>query len=171
MNSDKIEIEFGTAIHAECLHAIFNTKSMRKHSPIVDVSVSDLKERLALSGQSFSEKAPFYRLFFKINGDVVGTLIVKTIDWENTTAEIGFGLLEEHQGRGLGKKMVSYMIDKIFQESNFTILWGTVSKTNIACQNILEDLGFSLDPSKRISYMIGGQKVPQIVYTLTRNAT
>lgn len=154
--------------HAALLHAIFTGANTRKYSPVGTTTPAELARRLAQGGERFSERAPFYRFFGEVDGLLFGTYIAKRIDWERREAEIGFSLLDEWQGRGLGTALVYKCTAKVFAESELNSLWATVSVTNEASRRLMRRLGFEESGLHGTDFLIGGKPVPQMVYRMDR---
>lgn len=155
-----------TSAHAQLLHDIFTGINTRKYSPVAMTTVASLARRLAQSGQDFSEKAPFYRIFGQTSGGLFGSVVFKNIDWEEREAEIGFSLLDAYQGRGLGSALVYKCMAKLFLESPIQRLWATVSVGNEACRRLMRSLQFDECGFYREEFLINGELVPQILYRI-----
>jgi len=164
-----IELVFGTPAHAEILYRIFHGEQMRKHSPVSDLSVEQLRERLSRSGPSFHERAEFYRLFAAVGGEIFGTFVLKNIDWNAKSGEIGFGLLEGRQGRGLATGMARKCMQEIFSRTDLYSLWATTSYDNIAAQRVLVKSGFLCQGDYPEAFIINSISVPQYHYTVNKD--
>ena len=104
--AESIRLVKASAEHAQLLFEILGGVNTRKYSPVSKVSLEELADRLEKSGRSFSEQSQFYRFFGEYKAALFGTFIVKNIQWLNKEAEIGFSLLDEWQGQGLGSALV-----------------------------------------------------------------
>jgi Acetyltransferases, including N-acetylases of ribosomal proteins len=155
--------------HAPLLYAMFTGKNTRRYSPVAGTSIEALAERLALSGKKFTEEAPFYRFFGKIDHSVFGTFVLKNIDWNEREAEIGFCLLDEWQGRGFGSALVLKCVNKVFAEADINRLWATVSEPNKACRKLMQRIGFVDNGFYMESFIVNGKPTPQILYTLDKD--
>lgn len=163
----RIDLVSARPEHAALLHAILTGPNTRKYSPVGRTTVPELARRLALGGTLFSERAPFYRFFGGIDGALFGTCIVKNIDWEKREAEIGFSLLDEWQGRGLGSALVHKCTALVFAESVIDSLWATASVTNEASRRLMRRVGFEECGLYERDFLIGGKPVAQMVYRIS----
>ena len=154
--------------HAQLLYDIFMGAGTRKYSPVGKTSVPELAERLAQGGEAFSGRAAFYRLFGEFDSVLFGTFIMKNIDWEGGEAEIGFSLLDQWQGQGLGAALVYKSVAKVFAESTMESVWATVSVTNAACIGLMRSLGFSHCDFYQRAFFINGASIPQLLYRMNR---
>lgn len=164
----RIRLVRATASHAALLHAIFTGTVMRKYSPVSPASVDELARRLAQSGKSFSERALFHRFFGKVDGEYFGTFIMKNIDWDNAECEIGFSLLDEFQGRGLGSALVYKCIAKLFREAPIDRVWATVGVANAASNSLMRRLGLRECGFHSEVFLIQGKPVRHLLYQLDR---
>ncbi len=163
-----IQIVNGKAEHARLLHTIFAGVNTRKYSPVSGSSLTALAQHLESSGTAFVGRAPHYRVFGQSDAKLFGTFILKNIDWKAKTGEIGFSLLDECQGQGLGPALVYACVQKIFADSILNELWATVSENNYACQKLMDRVGLRSCGQYREAFRIQGKMVPQLVYRLSR---
>ena len=164
----RIRLVNARADHARLLHAIFNGSATQKYSPVAKATVAQLARRLEQAGKSFSEKALFYRVFGKIDDVLFGTFIMKNIDWDNGECEIGFSLLDDCQGRGLGTALVYKCLAELFDKAPIDRVWATVSVTNQACNKLMRRLGLKHSGFHSEVFCIQGTPVRQFLYQLDR---
>ena len=164
----RIRLINATPEHAQLLFEIFSGVNTRAYSPVSMASVDELAARLEKSGSSFSEQSLFYRFFGEYNGAFFGTFIVKNIEWRDKKAEIGFCLLDEWQGQGLGSALVYNCVSKIFNESAIEWIWATVSVTNQSCQRLMQSLGFKNSGLYKDPFLINGELVSQTLFQMNR---
>lgn len=166
--AEHIRLVSATIEHAQLLFDIFTGTNTQKYSPVAKTSVPELSERLKQAGRTFSEQAPFYRFFGEYNATLFGTFTVKNIQWENGEAEIGFSLLDQWQGQGLGSALVYKCVTKVFAESYIQQIWATVSNTNEPCQRLMRSLQFENCGFYKETFMVNGELTPQILYRMNR---
>ena len=167
-NAERITLVHAASEHAQLLYDIFTGTNTQKYSPVGETTVNDVARCLGRSGKSFAEKAPFYRVFGKADNVLFGTCILKTIDWDAGEAEIGFSLLQEWQGKGLGTALVYKYVTRVFEGPEIGLLWGTVSETNQTCKRLMRRLGF-VDCGFYIdAFPIQGRLVRQVLFVLSR---
>lgn len=163
----KIILTFATPEHASIVHQIFSGKNMQKYSPVESVSESELRKRLKGIPPTFNKSVLFYRLMASIEGNIFGTFILKSWDKSLNSAEIGYGLLDPFQNKGLGILMVEKCLDLVFRETELQKIWASVHIDNIASIKILKKLNFTKMNEKDWSK---NNKFPLILYSLDRSA-
>ncbi len=154
--------------HAELLYAMFTGENTRRYSPVTKTSVERLAKHLGKSGKDFSEKAPYYRFFGRREDDFFGTCIFKNIDWQNNEAEIGFCLLDQWHGQGLGPALVLKCINKVFAETEIGNLWATVAENNTVCRKMLYRLGFKEHGYYPKTFLVNNIPTSQMLYRIAR---
>jgi ribosomal-protein-alanine N-acetyltransferase len=82
--------------------------------------------------------------------------------------EIGYGLAESHQGKGIATAAVRLLVEKIFRKTNLRRLLAYVHEENIASCRVLEKLGFQEEGVLREHYVINGTAVNEILYGLLK---
>ena len=166
--AERITLVKAVPEHAELLCRIFSGVNAQKYNPITEISVEELARSLEQSGSAFSERALFYRLFGAVDDVLFGTFIIKNIAWRKKTGEIGFSLLDEWQGRGLGSALVYKCVLNIFRQTELDSIWATVSQANEASKKIMQRLGFADCGFYKEKFLIKAKPVAQVVYKLNR---
>ncbi|MCR4719897.1 MAG: GNAT family N-acetyltransferase, partial [Firmicutes bacterium] len=75
------------------------------------------------------------------NGTHIGELCFKGLD-ENGVAEIGYGILEEHQCQGYATEAVKAVLTWAFQNPKVTAVEAETDAENMASKRVLEKCGF-----------------------------
>ena len=75
------------------------------------------------------------------DGTHIGDLCFKGITEEGNT-EIGYGIEEDHQGRGYATEAVSALVDWAFEQPGVTCVTAETEESNIASHNVLKKAGF-----------------------------
>ncbi|MDO4813204.1 MAG: GNAT family N-acetyltransferase [Eubacteriales bacterium] len=75
------------------------------------------------------------------DGTHVGELCFKGLS-EDGTAEIGYGIAEDHQGCGYATEAVSALVDWAFKQPHATCVTAETEESNIASQRVLQKSGF-----------------------------
>ena len=144
---------------------------MIAYNPVLNSPVEQLRERVSqeLTDLSKIYDGNLFRWVVKYNGIWVGTVALTNINSMMKYAEIGYGIAEDYQGKGLGKLAVQAMIDKIFEETDLRRLMAHVYEGNTASCKLLERLGFKKEGVLRQHYIINGEPVNECVYGLLRS--
>ena len=77
----------------------------------------------------------------KKDGTHVGELCFKGIT-EEGTAEIGYGIAEDHQGCGYAAEAVSALVDWALKQPGVTCVTAETEESNIISQRVLQKSGF-----------------------------
>ena len=75
------------------------------------------------------------------NGTHIGELCFKGLD-SNGVAEIGYGILEEHQCHGFATEAVKEVLTWAFQNPKVTAIEAETDAENISSKRVLEKCGF-----------------------------
>ena len=75
------------------------------------------------------------------DGTHIGELCFKGIS-EEGAAEIGYGVAEEHQGRGYAAEAVSALVDWAFEQPEIMCVTAETEASNIASRKVLTRAGF-----------------------------
>jgi ribosomal-protein-serine acetyltransferase len=100
------------------------------------------------------------------NGELVGSIGLLFIDWENKKTEIGYWLGTEYEGRGFATRSCQALIDQIFNEMQLNRIEINVKVGNKRSKLIPKRLGFQLDGVLRQSELFDGQFHDVEVYSL-----
>ena len=76
------------------------------------------------------------------DGTHIGDLCFKGLNPDGS-AEIGYGILDEHQGKGYATEAVKAAVFWAFQQPNVTAVEAEAEAGNIASQRVLEKCGFA----------------------------
>lgn len=73
----------------------------------------------------------------------IGYVVLKGINWEIGSAEIGIAILDEiYRNKGYGTLAITQLIDHTFHELDFQLIGAAVLVSNIASVNLFQKLGF-----------------------------
>lgn len=171
IEKSEITWQFATEHHGKLIWDIFNGVNMIKYSPVFDIPVEGRAEQLKKNAKSFTENADFYRLIYSYKNKNVGTVVLKNISIEfgSKIGEIGFGLLDEWQNKGLGPIIINNFINQVFKYTDIDCLWATISFINKNAKKCLENIGFSFFGNYHKPYLIQGEYTEQHVYKKYRN--
>ena len=90
-------------------------------------------------------------------------------DWQiSQEAEVGFMVMPEFQGQGIGKESLMAVLEFAFDECRFSKVNATVTKGNDASCQLLEKVGFQLEKVIPENYQINGNMYDDIIYGLER---
>ena len=119
----------------------------------------------ALDTRSFLETIeplPFKILF---RGDFVGLVGLSKIDTLNMTAEIGYWLDQESEGKGIMTQSVKALVEHAFQDLHLHRLEINCAVSNHRSFAIPERLGFEKEGLKRESIFVQGLYLDAFLYS------
>ncbi|MGQ0538968.1 MAG: GNAT family N-acetyltransferase, partial [Gemmatimonadaceae bacterium] len=116
--------------------------------------------------------SPPRHLAIAIDGQVVGGVGCDLKDdiWRYS-AELGYWLGREYQGRGIMSHAVAAMVDYAFATFDINRLWAGAFYRNAASRRILEKCGFTLEGRLEQSAFKDGVFVDELIYAIVRPRT
>ena len=119
---------------------------LRKTLPWLD-EVNSLDEQISYISHCISDyelhKGIMYSILF--DGDIIGTMGLNSIDYENRSCAVGYGVSEECAGKGIATRCCSRLIDHCFDDLNLHRFVLEASVENIASCRVAEKLGLRLE--------------------------
>jgi len=145
-------------------------RSSKTHNPLAPASRDAIDERLASEGTELADLTLYetYRWFITLNGRPVGNISLKEINFMMDFAEIGYGIDEGFQGRGLATMAVRFVCDKVFKETRLRKLLAYVHDKNLASCRVLEKCGFVREGCLREHYIINGKPENEILFAILK---
>lgn len=142
-----------------------------RHNPLQNMTGEEIARTLEKEGSELPDLRKFqsYRWFVKRENELVGTLSLKNISHSMGYAEIGYGIAESHQGKGMATAGVSLLIEKVFRETPLRKLIAFVHVENRASCRVLTKLGFQQEGLLREHYVIQGRPVDEALFGLLRH--
>jgi ribosomal-protein-serine acetyltransferase len=101
-----------------------------------------------------------------VDGRIAGVVGLPSINRHNDSAEIGYWLDHEHQGRGLMSEAVQAIVTLAFEHLGLHRLEIRADVVNEPSRAIAERLGFSLEGTMRGAYRVGDRYVDDALYAL-----
>lgn len=123
----------------------------------------DVSERTKKDLYEFAEqKGMHFLILYK--GSIVGTISLKYFDWSIKSAEIGYWLAEEFQGKGIMTKAVKAVLGYGFQQLQLNKIEIWAAEKNTKSRSIPERLGFIQEGVRRDDEIINGKYVTMVIY-------
>jgi ribosomal-protein-serine acetyltransferase len=104
-----------------------------------------------------------------LRGRIVGAVGTVLLDRVNETAEIGYFVMGEHEGRGLMTRAVGAYIDHLFEAEGMNRVSVRIMTENRRSRALVERLGFTLEGVHRQEYKLRGDHKDMTVYSLLRS--
>lgn len=142
-----------------------------KYNPVVQRTIEDLRERMALLSSDLSDlnAAKEFQFFIQWDDDLVGTVSLNGVNHTMTYGEIGYLVGEDFQGKGIGTEAVRLFVDKVFAETKLRRLVAHVAEENTSSCRLLERVGFKKEGLLREHYLINNYPHNEVVYGLLRS--
>jgi ribosomal-protein-alanine N-acetyltransferase len=99
---------------------------------------------------------------------VVGSVSLKNISHMMSYGEIGYGIAEAHQSKGIATAALRLFIQKAFSESSLRKLLAYVHDKNLASCRVLQKLGFKQEGFLREHYIINGVAENELLFGLLK---
>jgi len=159
-----------TPEHLPLWHAWRAQPTARRKMPQGNDSLETLAKRLAAASTDLSDHAHTdFRWGVELDGQLIGTVMVRDVSWANGVAEIGYMLSEEVHGQGYGTRAVRMLVDLVFSSTPLVRLYAKTAGINVPSQRVLERIGFLREGVLRGHYVIQGERVDQVLYGLMRS--
>jgi [ribosomal protein S5]-alanine N-acetyltransferase len=141
-----------------------------RHNPLGAMTKEDIAKMLESEGSDLSELTKYetYRWFVECDGATVGSVGLKNISHTMGYAEIGYGIGEAHQGRGIATLAVGLLVQMCFRESPLRKLLAYVHDKNLASCKVLQKLGFRQEGLLREHYLINGVPENELLFGLLK---
>ena len=98
------------------------------------------------------------------NGDFVGFIDVKNIDWNIPKGELGCYTDENYAGKGITSKAFSLFVDYCFAEFGFAKLFLRTHESNLAAQKLAESADFQIEGKIRKDYKTTKGEIVDLIY-------
>ncbi len=147
----------------EILSESFPQSSCLESSEQVDSYIAD-RAHWATDGTAF-----YYGVRFKNNGQMIGQLQVKRINWESRSAELGYFVDAEYRRRGIASQMIKLVTAELFEIHGFRRLTLRSVLKNEASIKLAEKLGFKREGVLREEFITGkGEIADSVLFSMLR---
>ena len=119
---------------------------LRKTLPWLD-EVNSLDEQISYISHCISDYELYKGIMYSVSsdGDIIGTIGLNSIDYENRACGVGYWVSEEFAGKGIATRCCSRLIDHCFNDLNLHRFVLESSVENIASCRVAEKLGLRLE--------------------------
>jgi ribosomal-protein-alanine N-acetyltransferase len=130
-------------------HEIFTLRSDKRVNEFLDRSkansIEDAVNFIHKINESISNnEALYWGIAMKEDLHLIGTICLWNISKENLTAEIGYELLPDHQGKGIMQEAVAKVIEYGFEILKLNAIDAELAPGNTKSVKLLERTGFIL---------------------------
>ncbi len=160
-----------TPADASALHAWRAESSVRRHQPLQNASVSDLRSDLARQrpGDLYRSRGDRYQWIVVADGRPVGWVTLAVTSWEQGIAEVGYALTSGAQGRGVMTQALSLLLADLFGQTAIERLEARCSVDNEASRRVLEKVGFTCEGLLRGYFSLDGRRVDNHLFAVLRS--
>ncbi len=98
------------------------------------------------------------------SGEGLGFTGLRISDRDTGEAEVGYLLLPQHQGKGLGAESLRAVMDHARDTLGIKHLIATVTDGNVASCKVLEKNGFALKQRNERAFQLGGRDFDDLIF-------
>lgn len=105
----------------------------------------------------------------KLDGPLIGTANLVSIDWKNGSAFEGLMLAPDHQGHGYGTEIVSALMNYAFDELRLVRLDTEIIEYNAASLALHKKCGWHVEGRKSMGYFRKARYWDKVILGVTRS--
>jgi ribosomal-protein-serine acetyltransferase len=98
------------------------------------------------------------------NGEFVGFIDIKNIDWNIPKGELGCYTDQDYARKGITSKAFSLFVDYCFEHYGFNKLFLRTHETNFAAQKLADKAGFQIEGKIRKDYKTTKGELVDLIY-------
>lgn len=134
-----------------------------------EISIKEEKEWIKKVLKEYKrKKKEQLHLAVVVNGEIVGGIGAKEIDYKNQKAEIGYWFGEEYWGKGYATEAIKKFSKILIKEYKLVRIEAFPYSRNIASQRVLEKAGFKLEGERKKAVKKFGKFMDDKIYSLVR---
>jgi ribosomal-protein-serine acetyltransferase len=147
-----------------------NLKHLQPWMPwaVDDYSVDSAREWIHRSLNEFAEDGRFSALIL-VDDKPVGSIGFHNLNTQHGTAEIGYWISKEHEGRGIVTRCCKVLIDYLFDVRGLNRIQINCNVENARSRRVPERLGFKLEGVHRQVEFVNGRFGDWAVYALLKD--
>lgn len=128
-------------------------------------TIEDTEKHIADAISKYEKKNYFpFVITDAATGKIIGSIQVKSIDWNIPKAELGYYIDAEYGGKGIISKAASLVISFCFHELKINKLYIRTYEGNIPSRRVAEKNGFLLEGFIRCDYKTSGGTLVDLMY-------
>ncbi|MDP7002393.1 MAG: GNAT family protein [Candidatus Thalassarchaeaceae archaeon] len=164
---DGIELRIALEENAEELFLLIeaNREYLREWLPWLD-DVNSVNDEISAIRRGLNTEEGWMYLIF-LDGNIVGTLGLNSIDWANRRVTIGYWLAEELMGKGIISKSCSRLLDHCFKDLGLHRAGLLAAVENQGSRAVAERLGMRLEGIFKDREWLYDHYVDAAVYGIT----
>ncbi len=152
------------------LHRWRSEPSVRRHQPLQEASVADLRADLARQRPEdlYRGRGERFQWIVLAESAPAGWITLAVTSWEHALGEIGYALTTPYQGRGLMAPALHLLLADLFLATPLERLEARCAVANVASRRVLEKVGFRREGLLRGYFALDGRRVDNYLYALLR---
>jgi ribosomal-protein-alanine N-acetyltransferase len=145
--------------------------SVRRHQPLSDVSVAQLRADLANQNidDLYLARGEKFQWVVLVDEKPAGWITLVVANWTHGLAEIGYALSTPYQSRGIMPGALRRLVDDLFRNTRLRRLEARCSVENVASYRALEKVGFRREGILRAYFILDDRPVDNYLYALLRS--
>jgi len=145
--------------------------SVRRHQPLADVSLGQLRAELALNrvDDLYRGRGDKFQWIILADTEPAGWITLVVTNWEHGLAEIGYALSSGYQRRGLMVEALNLLLADIFFRTCIERIEARCSIENVGSQKVLTKLGFRREGTLRGYFVLQGERIDNYLYAILRD--
>lgn len=144
--------------------------SVRKHQPLREVSLAQLRADLAAAtvADLYRARGDRFVWIVEASGEPCGWITLVVTNWDHGLAEIGYALSTKFQNRGIMAQALAVLLPDIFLRTPLERVEARCSVDNLGSRKVLEKLGFTFEGTLRAYFRLRGKRIDHALYALLR---
>ena len=145
--------------------------SVRRHQPLSEVSLGQLRAELALNrvDDLYRGRGDKFQWIVLADAEPAGWITLVVTNWEHGLAELGYALTSRYQRRGLMVQGLNILLADLFFRTELERIEARCSVENVGSQSVLTKLGFRREGRLRGYFVLDGQRVDNFLYAILRD--
>jgi ribosomal-protein-alanine N-acetyltransferase len=145
--------------------------SVRRHQPLSDASVAQLRADLAHQEMAdlYLGRGDKFQWIILSGAQPAGWITLVVTNWTHGLAEIGYALSSPFQRQGIMPTALALLLEDIFTNTRLRRLEARCSVDNVGSYRVLEVVGFSWEGRLRSYFILDGKPVDNYLYAILRD--
>jgi len=148
-----------------------NEPTVRRHQPLSEASIADLRADLARHrhDELYRGRGERFQWIVVVEGEAAGWITLAVASWDHGLAEVGYALSTPFQGRGVMRHGLEQLAGELFGHTALERIEARCAIANVASQRVLEAVGFVREGRLRSYFKLDGGRVDNYLYALLRD--
>lgn len=145
--------------------------SVRRHQPLAEVSVAQLRAELGTHDPQdlYRGCGDKFQWVVLVDNQPAGWITLVVTNWTHGLAEVGYALSTAFQRRGTMSAALQLLLGDIFSRTEIERLEARCTVDNEASQRVLERAGFRREGLLRGYFVLDGERVDNYLYAILRS--